>query len=175
MTSSYIVAYTSPATETRPARSGSCRYDTLFFMYEDILYNYDECPAPGEVNNIYRESAEGLPAGEPLLTIRYNEDGSREESGPLALPARAETGPPCPGCSSETGICFHRYSPALSYIHRGGRRIGEITTFADAGAPDGPLYSVFIMTLPGVRFQVSDPSELLPRVIEHVNSNTNFY
>ena len=174
MSSSYIIAYTNPATETWPARSGSFRRDTLFWAYEDILYNYSEAPAPGAVSNIYREAAEGLPAGEPLLTIRWNEDGSREESGPLALPPRAQTGPSCPACSSETGICFHRYSPALSYILRGGRSIGKIATFADAGAPDGPLYSVSIKTDPIARFRVSSPAELLPRVIEHVTSNPHF-
>ena len=174
MTNSYIVAYTSPATETRPARSGSSRYDTLFFAYEDILYDNDEYPAPGAVSHIYRASPDGRPAGEPLLTVRFNEDGSREESGPLALLPRAETSPSCPGCSSETGICFHRDSPAMSNIYRGGRRIGEIATFADDGAPDGPLYSVFIMTDPGARFRVSSPSDLLPRVVEHVKSNPRF-
>ncbi len=174
MTSSYIVAYTSPATDTRPARSGSCGYDTLFFAYEDILYNYAEYPAPGAVDHIYRASPEGLPAGDPVLTVRWNEDGSREESGTLALPPRAATSPSCPGCSSETGICFHRVSPAQSDIYRGGRRIGEIATIADDGAPEGPLYSVLLMTDPIARFRVSPPSELLPRVVEHVNSNPCF-
>ncbi|MCY4485708.1 MAG: hypothetical protein OXF11_01125 [Deltaproteobacteria bacterium] len=174
MSGSYILAYTRPATESRPARSGSSRYDTLFWAYEDILYSYAEYPAPGEVNHIYRASPDGRPAGEPLLTVHFNEDGSREESGPLALPRRTETSPSCPGCSSETGICFHRYSPALTHIHRGGRIIGEIATFADEGAPDGPLYSVLILTDPCARFRVSSPSELLPRVVEHVNSSPRF-
>lgn len=174
MTSSYIVEYSTPATETRPARSGSWRQDTLFWAYEDLDDDYYHHRVPGQVYRIHRDSPNGLPAGEPLLTVLRNEDGSREESGPLALSPRAESGPACPGCSSETGICFHRFSPALSHILRGGRNIGEIATFADNGAPEGPLYSVLIKTLPGARFQVSNPSELLPRVIEHVNSNPTF-
>ncbi len=98
MSGSYLLAYTSPATEIRPARSGSSRYDTLFRAYEDILYNYDEYPAPGEVSHIYRASPDGRLTGEPRLTVRFNEDGSREESGPLALPPCAETTSSCPGC-----------------------------------------------------------------------------
>jgi|GEM_PF-4761117 len=64
--------------------------------------------------------------------------------------------------------------PARSDIYRGGRRIGEIATIADDGAPEGPLYSVLLMTDPIARFRVSPPSELLPRVVEHVNSNPCF-
>ena len=61
-----------------------------------------------------------------------------------------------------------------SAIHRGGRCIGEIATLADAGAPDGALYSVLILSDPAAQFRVSDPSELLPRVIERVRANPNF-
>ena len=171
MTRSYIVAFSVPATETRRARTGSYSYDALFFMYEDIVFNHAEDPIRGEVCNIYRESPNGLPEGDPLLTVRWNADGSRQESGPLALPPRAQNCLPCPACSSETGICFHRVTPAQSDIYRGGRRIGEIATLADEGAPDGPLYSVLLHTDPIARFRVSSPSELLPRVVERVNSH----
>ena len=174
MARSYIVEYAVPATDTRCVRSGSFRGETLFFAYEDILTRLAELPGTGAVYSLYRESPAGAPDGEPLLTVRRNADDSISESGPLALPSRSERHPPCPGCSSETGICFHRVSPAQSDIHRGGRCIGEIATLADAGAPDGALYSVLIMTDPVAQFRVSDPSELLPRVIERVKANPNF-
>ena len=175
MASSYIVVYSLPATKTRCAKSGSYPTDTLFFTYEDILFHLSERRATGAVYSIHRYTPAGLAEGEPLLTVRRNEDGSLEESGPLALPPRSDRHPPCPGCSSETGICFHRVSPALSHIHRGGRRIGEIATLADPGAPEGPLYSVFIESVPVAQFRVSDPSELLPRVIERVQANPRFH
>ena len=175
MANSYIVEYAVPATGTRCADSGSFRGDTLFFAYEDILFRLAEFPGTSAVYSLYRESPTGAPDGEPLLTVRRNADDSISESGPLALPPRGHRHPPCPGCSSETGICFHRVSPALSHIHRGGRHIGEIATLADAGAPDGPLYSVLIQSDPVAQFRVSDPSELLPRVIERVHANPRFH
>lgn len=174
MANSYIVEYAVPATGTRCAHTGSFQGDTLFFAYEDILFRLAELPGTGAVYSLYRASPAGAPDGDPLLTVRRNDDGSREESGPLALPPRGDRHPPCPGCSSETGICFHRVSPALSHIHRGARHIGEIATLADAGAPDGPLYSVLIESDPIAQFRVSDPSELLPRVIERVQANPRF-
>ena len=176
MSRSYIVHYSIPDADTSARRSGYWQDEHLFFAYESII-----CPpyvsdagVPGSVYNIYRLSPDGLAEGEPLLSIRWNADGSREESGPLALPPRAQYCLPCPGCSSETGICFHRVSPVQSDIHRGGRRIGEIATLADAGAPGGVLYSVFIEFHPDGQFRVSDPSELLPRVIERVQSHPHF-
>lgn len=175
MASSYIVEYAVPATDTRPADAGSFQGDTLFFTYEDILFRLAEFPGTGAVYSLCRASPTGAPDGEPLLVVRRNADGSIAESGPLALPPRGDRHPPCPGCSSETGICFHRVSPAQSDIHRGGRRIGEIATLADAGAPDGALYSVLIESDPVAQFRVSDPSELLPRVIERVQANPRFH
>ena len=175
MASSYIVEYAVPANDSRPADAGSFQGDTLFFAYEDILFRLAEFPGTGAVYSLYRTSPTGAPDGEPLLVVRRNADGSIAESGPLALPPRGHRHPPCPGCSSETGICFHRVSPALSHIHRGGRHIGEIATLADAGAPDGTLYSVLIESDPVAQFRVSDPSELLPRVIERVQANPRFH
>ena len=175
MASSYIVEYAVPATDTQCARTGSYQHDTLFFAYEDILLGFYQYREYGAVYSIHRASPTGAPDGEPLLTLRLNQDGVREESGPLALPPRGERHPPCPGCSSDAGICFHRVSPALSHIHRGGRRIGEIATLADAGAPDGALYSVLIQSDPVAQFRVSDPSELLPRIIERVQANPRFH
>ena len=61
-----------------------------------------------------------------------------------------------------------------SDICRGGRRIGEIATFADEDAPDGPLYSVLVMTDTGARFQVFSPSELLLRMIPPAGSHPRF-
>ena len=61
-----------------------------------------------------------------------------------------------------------------SDIYRGGRRVGQIATLADDGAPDGALFSVCIHFHPDGRFRVSDPSELLPRVIECVKSHPHF-
>lgn len=175
MASSYIVVYSLPATKTRCAKSGSYPTDTLFFAYEDILFYLSERRAAGAVYSIHRHTPAGLAEGEPLLTVCRNADDSISESGPLALPPRGERHPSCPGCSSKTGICFHRVSPALSHIHRGGRHIGEIATLADAGAPDGTLYSVLIESDPVAQFRVSDPSELLPRVIERVKANPRFH
>lgn len=174
MTNSYIVKYVVPANEARAAQSGSYRTETLFFTYENIVFNLDEFREDGAVYSIYRASPDGLAKGEPLLILRRNEDGSRVESGPLALPPRGPLRHSCPGCSSETGVCFHRDSAALSYIHLGGRRIGEIATLADAGSPDGSLYSVLILSRPVAQFHVTDPSELLPRVVEQVRANPNF-
>ncbi len=174
MTRSYIVEFSVPATETRRGRSGSYRGDTLFFTYEDIVFNLAEDGEDGAVYSIYRESPAGRADGEPLLTIHRHADGSVEESGPLALPPRGHHRFPCPGCSSETGICFHRITPAQSDIYRGGSRIGEIATFADDGAPDGPLYSVCIPFHPDPHFRVSYPSELLPRIVERVKSHPHF-
>lgn len=176
MSRSYIVAYSIPATETRAPQSGCWGKADLFFAYQDIISppHASEPEVPGSVYNIFRESPDGLAEGDPLLAIRWNADGSREESGPLALPPRADRCLPCPGCSSETGVCFHRVSPVQSDIHRGGRRIGEIATLADDGAPGGPLYSVCIDFHPEGPFRVSDASELLPCVIERVRSHPHF-
>ncbi len=174
MANSYIVKYAVPATETQRARSGSYPHDTLFFAYEDILLGFYQYREYGAVYSIHRATPAGLADGEPLLTLRLDQDGVRHESGPLALRPRGDHPPACPGCSSETGICLHRVSPALSHIHRGGRRIGEIATLADAGAPDGALYSVLILSDPVSQFRVSDPSELLPRVIKRVRANPHF-
>ena len=175
MPNSYIVKYAVPATDTQRARSGSYQHDTLFFAYEDILLGFYQYREYGAVYSIHRASPAGLADGEPLLTLRLDQDGIRDESGPLALRPRGEHPPACPACSSETGICFHRVSPAQSDIRRGGRRIGEIATLADAGAPDGALYSVLIESDPVAQFRVSDPSELLPRVIERVQANPRFH
>ena len=134
MTRSYIVEYSVPATETRRGRSGSYRGDTLFFTYEDIVFNSPSSAKTAPPTASTGKSPAGRADGEPLLTIHRHADGSVEESGPLALPPRGHHRFPCPGCSSETGICFHRITPAQSDIYRGGSRIGEIATFADDGA-----------------------------------------
>ncbi len=176
MSRSYIVHYSIPDPDSRARRSGYWQAEHLFFAYEDIIcppYVSDQ-DVPGAVYSIYRLSPDGLAEGDPLLTIRWNADGSRDESGPLTLPQRTEYCLRCPGCSSESGVCFHRVSPVQSDIHRGGRRIGEIATLADDGAPDGPLYSVLIDLHPRAQFRVSHPSELLPRVVERVHSHPQF-
>ena len=133
MSRSYIVHYSIPETDTRARQSGYWQAEHLFFAYEGII-----CPpyvsdagVPGSAYHIHRLSPDGHAETDPLLSIAWNSDGSREESGPLALPPRAEHGPSCPGCSSQTGVCFHRVSPVQSDIYRGGRRIGEIATLAD--------------------------------------------
>ena len=98
MSHSYIVDYSIPDPDTRARRSGHWQAEHLFFAYEDIL-----CPpyvsdagVPGSAYHIHRLSPDGHPETEPLLSIGWNSDGSREESGPLALPPRAEHGPSCP-------------------------------------------------------------------------------
>ena len=174
MAGSYIVQFAVPATAIRRARSGSYRRTTLFFAYEEILSLLAKRSQIGAVYAVFRTSPSGLPHGDPLLTVRRDQDGSVTQSGPLALPLRDGPRTSCPGCSSETGICFHRVSPAQSDIYRGGRRIGEIATMADAGAPDGALYSVALFSSPVAQFDVCDPSELLPRIVERVLANPNF-
>ena len=163
MTRSYIVAFSVPATRN-PARSdpaltattpsSSCMR-TSSSTTPRTPFAERSATSIGNPRTAFPRATPCLPSvGTPTAPVR-NPDRSPCLRGRRTA-SLVRLVPPRPA-SASTGS-----RPAQSDIYRGGRRIGEIATLADEGAPDGPLYSVLLHTDPIARFRVSSPSELLP-------------